>query len=347
MMNKEDYQDDSIPALNEKSNLNKDVLFKYVLVAGVIVIVIAGLVFVNDNGEVKKEKKPEDFKIESRLPPIKIADAVKPPPPVTPTLPETTANGERKLSWRERRRLPPVLYSGTGGGSNIESNNRQPINNNQENASIKKVETEVELVTASILSNLDFLITAGTYIDCDIQGALDAAMPGMTVCYTPRDIYSDNGNVLLLPKGTKITGESLSDVKQGQTRIATIWTQAKTPDGVVISLQSAKGTDTLGRVGVEGYTESHFMERFGAAILVSLLETTSSVAAQNLIPRNGGGNLNINTGGSSGGTEVVQSILQQYQNIPISIVKNEGESIRIAINKNLDFSSVYELEVKP
>jgi type IV secretion system protein VirB10 len=169
----------------------------------------------------------------------------------------------------------------------------------------------------------------------------------MVVCYTPRDIYSDNGNILLLPRGTKITGESLSDVKQGQTRIAIIWNQAKTRDGVIISLKNSNGTDALGRSGVEGYSESHFFERFGSAIAVSLLQTTTQTAAQNLIPRNGGNSLNISTGGNGGGTEIIESILDQYKNIPVSIVKNEGESIRIAINKNLDFSSVYELEVKP
>lgn len=342
-------KDETIPSLNDEPFAKGEYILRIAVILAVIGLVIYGVIYFNSEEEEQKQQKNDDFVIESHMPPIVIAEAIKPEPPEKPPINtdnDFDRNGNKKLTWQERKRLPPELYSGTGSDQS-KASAENIVKASQESDITTKVATEIELIQASILPNLDFLITAGEFIDCDIKNALDTAMAGMAVCYTPRDIYSDTGNILLLPRGTKITGESLSDVKQGQTRIAIIWNQAKTRDGVIISLKNSNGTDALGRAGVEGYSESHFFERFGAAIAVSLLQTTTQTAAQNLIPRNGGDSFNISSGGNGGGTEVVESILDQYRNIPVSIVKNEGESIRIAINKNLDFSSVYELEVKP
>src|SRR3546814_18893813 len=61
---------------------------------------------------------------------------------------------------------------------------------------------------ASMLPNRNFLITAGTLIPCTLQTAINSAQPGYTSCLLPRDVYSENGRVVLLEKGTRLLGES-------------------------------------------------------------------------------------------------------------------------------------------
>ncbi|WP_305883658.1 TrbI/VirB10 family protein, partial [Pseudomonas sp. MPR-R2A3] len=89
----------------------------------------------------------------------------------------------------------------------------------------------------------------------------------MTTCVLALDVFSADGTVVLLERGTRLVGETRSDVRPGQRRVAVLWTEARTPTGVVAHLDSL-GTDELGRSGVPGSVDNHFSERFGAAILI-------------------------------------------------------------------------------
>lgn len=49
-----------------------------------------------------------------------------------------------------------------------------------------------------------------------------------------------------------------------------LWTRVETPNGVIVEIDSP-GTDPLGRSGHDGYIDNHFWQRFGGAMLLSLL----------------------------------------------------------------------------
>jgi type IV secretion system protein VirB10 len=116
-----------------------------------------------------------------------------------------------------------------------------------------------------------------------------------------------------------------------------LWTEARTPTGVVVPLDSP-GADELGRSGLPGEVNRHFWERFGAAMLVSVVNGAVQAAAQS--SHGGSGNVIVNPSASQ---DVLTEILKNTINIPPTVVKQNGDRIQVLVARDLDFRSVYEL----
>src|ERR1700678_2866166 len=117
-------------------------------------------------------------------------------------------------------------------------------------------------VRAQVLPTQRLLLPKGAFIDCTLETAIDSTLPGMTTCVMATGTFSADGTVVLLERGTKLIGETRGDVQQGSSRVFVLWTEARTPLGVVVPLASP-GTDELGRSGLPGDANHHFFERFG------------------------------------------------------------------------------------
>jgi type IV secretion system protein VirB10 len=197
--------------------------------------------------------------------------------------------------------------------------------------------TATPAVQAKILPTQRLLLPKGAFVDCTLETAIDSSLPGMTTCVTAIDTFGADGSVVLLERGTKLVGETRGDVRQGSARVYVLWTEARTPDGVVVPLASP-GTDELGRAGLAGDVNRHFWERFGAAILVSVIDGAIQTAAQR--SSNGEGAVIVNPSTSR---DVMTEVLRSTINIPPTVTKHHGDRIAVLVARDLDFRSVYEL----
>jgi type IV secretion system protein VirB10 len=187
------------------------------------------------------------------------------------------------------------------------------------------------------LPDRNFLITAGNFIPCVLQSAMDSSQPGYVSCIVPRNVYSDNGRVVLMEKGTRVVGEYQGGLNRGQYRLFVLWTRAVTPRGIAIDVASP-ATDALGRGGMDGRVNNFFWQRFGTALLFSLVEDAATVGTEAV------GNSASNTTRVPG--DAASTILQQNGQIRPVLRKNQGEDVGITVAQDFDFSTVYGLALR-
>ncbi|MGB6450372.1 MAG: type IV secretion system protein VirB10 [Steroidobacteraceae bacterium] len=187
---------------------------------------------------------------------------------------------------------------------------------------------------ARVLPTRSLLLPKGAFIDCTLETAIDSTLPGMSTCITATDTFGADGTVVLLERGSKLIGETRGEVQQGSARVFVLWTEARTPTGVVIPLASP-GTDELGRSGLAGEVDRHFWERFGAAILVSIIDAGAESAVQS-----GNGTVIYDPTATQ---DVTTEVLKDTLHIPPTVVKSQGDRIQVLVARDLDFRSVYEL----
>jgi type IV secretion system protein VirB10 len=282
-------------------------------------------------GDELVDEPPED------IPEAWTRPAMEGPQPATAKSPEELAL-ERKLAGaaflRGRESVPgrgaaaaspvtaPVASPGGGGGL---SNLLRP--------------TVTPAVEARVLPTQRLLLPKGAFIDCTLETAIDSTLPGMTTCVTATDTFGVDGSTVLLERGTKLVGETRGQVQQGAARVFVLWSEARTPAGVVVDLASP-GTDSLGRSGLSGKVNRHFFERFGAAILISVIDGVVQSAAQ----ASDGSTVIYNPTTSS---DVVTEVLRSTVNIPPTVTVAHGSRIQVLVARDLDFRSVYRLKERP
>ncbi|MGL5836879.1 MAG: TrbI/VirB10 family protein [Sphingorhabdus sp.] len=177
-----------------------------------------------------------------------------------------------------------------------------------------------------------FIVPEGTVLAGTLETAINSDLPGHVRAVISRNVTSFDGSRILIPKGSRLVGQYQSNLAVGQKRTFVIWERLMRPDGVTIALASP-GTDSLGRAGVTGKVDSHFLRRFGAALLLSVIDAGGRAITA------GSGNVVI-AGAGGGAASAAGAGLQNDVNIPPTIKVAQGTAIRIFLNRDLDFSGV-------
>ena len=168
-------------------------------------------------------------------------------------------------------------------------------------------------------------VAQGTMIPAILETAINTDVPGYVRAVVSQDVKSFDGRNVLVPRSSRLIGQYQSGLQQGQKRAYVIWTRLIRPDGVSVALQSP-GTAFDGSGGLPGDVDSHFFQRFGSAMLLSVI----------------GGLATLGSSGTSvvlgGGQNAANTALQQNGQIGPTIRVRPGEPVRVVAARDLDFS---------
>lgn len=185
-----------------------------------------------------------------------------------------------------------------------------------------------------------YLLTHNTYTRCALYTEIVTDQPGLIECRLTDPLYSADGSTVIANAGDKLTGEQKIELKPGQVRIFSSWTELETQSGARARIDSL-GAGPMGASGTEGWIDNHYRERFGGAVMLSVLQDSLKAVA----------NTTQKSGSSSGYTvnnseqnveNMASKALENSINIPPTGHLSPGTVLTVIVARDIDFSSVFE-----
>ncbi len=291
-------------------------------------------------------------------PPVEEVDTTEfevPPPPVpgAPPPPQQAAEPpSEEFPERFRSKLVVIDNAASRADGSLTGGEGEGLTVAGEDRSSKFLAAAASIgdrsARARKIERIDALVPEGTLIPGILETAVVSDLPGQVRAIVSQDVYSFDGRRILIPTGTRLIGEYQSEITRGQTRIFVVWTRMLRDDGVSVRLNSI-GADSLGRAGLTGRVDKKFRERFGAAILLSIVGAGASyltgygseAAAGDSDDARNAEELARETLAQTF-SDMANQALEDSLRIPPTISVSQGERIFVFVRQDLDFSAIYE-----
>lgn len=208
-------------------------------------------------------------KKEEILPPLPVEAPVPEPVVEQVTLPNDSlpiitpsGNEEAIKRLKEKRKSNIILLAGTVPAKTPE-----------------QIEQEANF---KYRGDMSLILARGKMLDAIIENAVNSDFGGEIRAIISRDVYSEWGKNILIPKGSKIFGSYSSGINGSYGRIGVEWTRVDFANGYTLTLSSTS-KDSLGRDGIQGRVDNKFKERLSNAILRSFFNISLAKGLDKLV----------------------------------------------------------------
>lgn len=272
-----------------------------------------------------------------KVKPVKTASIGAPPPPPPPP-PKVihSANyqhkGDKVMSPHIRKMQSDVMV--VVAQQQIGRNDKKAKTNN----SLDVPKYENGSATHYKKSYRRFLINHGTNIPCILKTEIISEYDGIVQCQVSSDIWSASGEVKLIERGSLVTGQQNVNIDNGMARAFITWGDIQTTSGNFVQINSL-GTGQLGAAGVDAWIDNHYAQRFGGAILLSLLDD----AFANIFNNNKGSNSYSFDSSEENASDMASKALEHSIDIAPTGYIAIGKRMNILVARDIDMSSVYSI----
>jgi type IV secretion system protein VirB10 len=183
---------------------------------------------------------------------------------------------------------------------------------------------------ASALANSSMTVPQGYLISAVLETGFDSTKAGYARAVVARDVRGFDGKNILIPRGSRLIGESEGTIAHGQSRAVINWTRLIRPDGMTIGLDSP-AVDPAGRTGVAASVNTHFFARLGDALLRSTFSIGQALAGRAVT----GPVVVVSGNAASAGSQLLAPAMNYVPTLKVA----PGKSISVFVAHDLDFSA--------
>lgn len=251
-----------------------------------------------------------------------------------------------------------VSYGGSSAASGNSSSASTKTANETNDGEGSNTKPEVQPVNAGASVSLskitrvpydpNLFIPENTAIPCSLDRRFISDLAGKLVCTVNTDIYSANGNVKLIEKGTAAYLMYKSgSFRHGQGAVFIMATKlrTRTTPFIDIPLIDTQASGALGEAGASGWIDTHFSDRFLGAMMVGMIPDFAQ-ALSGAAKNNKDNQTDYTANSRQAFADIARESFSNSVNIPPTLYKNQGEIITLIVGQDLDFSGIYKLKMK-
>lgn len=260
---------------------------------------------------------------------------------------------QQQAQKREEQRIKSGIMVKQGGGT--DNSNKNQANILAAQGKFIPGETSATQQQITRVGNMSSLIAQGKIIDGVLESSAISTYPGPVRALVTRDVYSEKGENVLIPKGSRLIGTFASGYTAGQNRVMITWNRLIMPNGYDIAVDSPSAGPE-GILGVEGKVHTEIAQTLTNSVLVSALNIAFADIAQSLTnTKSSQTTTTVDTSGNQTTTsnsnptqnainqaaqnfgQTIQSYVQQNFIVKPYISIPHGTRIKILVNKDLLF----------
>ena len=191
---------------------------------------------------------------------------------------------------------------------------------------------QIEPTRSRVIGAPSNTIMQGTVIEATLTTGINSELSGTISSTVSHDIWSFDMRQVLIPRGSQMFGRYSNGVALGQRRVLVAWDRLVTPDGQVLDLE-AYGSDRLGRSGLTGRVNNRFVQRFGAAALISIFGALPAIASSNSNDDKTGVVIGDVTEGAG---DNASAVVEEYLSLAPIITVEHGSVIMVMVTNDLE-----------
>jgi type IV secretion system protein TrbI len=231
------------------------------------------------------------------------------------------------LSYR-REPISSAAPAPTSIGKRVVADPELDSADDSESADKKKGHEEINHAVGSM-----YRVFEGTVLETVLTNRLDGAFSGPVNCMVTADIYSHNGQHVLIPQGSRVLGEAKRVDAFGQERLAVVFHRLIMPDGYTASLDHFRGLNQIGETGLNDQVNHHYLQIFGVSIAIGAIAGLSQANTGYGTAASAADAYRQGVAGSLSQSSL--RILDRYLNVLPTVTIREGQRVKVYLADDL------------
>jgi len=179
----------------------------------------------------------------------------------------------------------------------------------------------------------EYRLMQGAIIETVLTNRLDGAFSGPVNCMVTTNVYSHDGQHLLVPQGSRVLGEVRKLETFGQERLAVTFHRLIMPDHSSVDLDKFQGLNQIGETGLRDQVNHHYLQVFGVSLAIGAIAGLGESNSRTGLDRSAADA--YEQGVATSLSQSSLRILDRYLNVLPTFTIREGHRVKIHLAEDL------------